>query len=130
LHAPLNDETRGMIGAREIALMKPSAYLIDAARAELVDGSALAAAILDGRLAGAALDDPPGPVLLPLVGRPNVIFTPHIGNRAIEGVHTVFRLAIDNAIAVLDGRRPEWVVNPEVYEGTLRAARARENHEK
>ena len=117
LHVRLNPQTRGMIGTRELGLMKPSAYLVNAARAELVDDEALTAAIVGGRIAGAALDDPPLPTQAagPLAELPNVVFTPHLGNRAIEGVHAVFRCAIDNALAVLDGRRPELVVNPEVY---------------
>lgn len=116
LHVRLDASTRGMIGARELALMKPSAILINAARQQLVDETALTDAILSGRLAGAGLDDPPARPDTPLRGRPNVVFAPHHGNRATEGVHAVFRAAIDNAVAVLSGRRPEWVVNPKVYE--------------
>jgi len=122
LHVRLNAQTRGMIGVAELALMKPTAYLVNAARAELVDDEALAAAILGGRIAGAALDDPPVRPDSPLLGLGNVVFTPHLGNRAIEGIHAVFRCAIDNALAVLEGRRPELVVNPEVYDRPLRAA--------
>ena len=125
LHVRLDARTSGMIGARELALMKASAYLINTAREGLVDGDALTAAILGGGIAGAALDDPPARSDSPLLGLPNVVFTPHMGNRAIEGMHAVFRCAIDNAVAVLDGRRPELVVNPEVYERPLRAARGR-----
>jgi phosphoglycerate dehydrogenase-like enzyme len=128
LHVRLDPRTAGMIGARELAWMKPSAYLVNAARAELVDGDALAAAILGGRIAGAALDDPPARPDSPLLGSPDVVFTPHLGNRAIEGMHAVFRCAIDNALAVLGGRRPELVVNPEVYERPYRAARRSESH--
>jgi D-3-phosphoglycerate dehydrogenase len=123
LHVRLDARTFGMIGGRELAMMKPSAYLVNAARADLVDGEALAAAILGKAIAGAALDDPPAHADSPLLGLPNVVFTPHLGNRAIEGMHAVFRRAIDNALAVLEGRRPELVVNPEVYERPPRAAR-------
>jgi D-3-phosphoglycerate dehydrogenase len=129
LHVRLDARTSRMIGARELAMMKPSAYLIDTARADLVDGEALTAAILGGRIAGAAMDDPPARSDSPLLGLPNVVFTPHTGNRAIEGMHAVFRCAIDNAVAVLDGRRPELVVNPEVYERPLRAARRSGSHQ-
>ncbi len=124
LHVRLNRETDGMIGAAQLRLMKPGAILVNTARRELVDEAALAAAILEGRLGGAGLDDPPARPDTPLLGRPNVIFAPHHGNRAIEGVHAVFRLAIDNALAVLRGQRPEYVVNPAVYEGPLRSHEA------
>jgi len=116
LHVRLDQQTEGMIGAKELALMKPSAIIVNAARQQLIDENALANAILEGRLAGAGLDDPPKRLDSPLCGLPNVVFAPHHGNRAIEGVHAVFRCAIDNALAVLAGRRPELVVNPKVYE--------------
>jgi len=121
LHVRLDASTRGMIGAAELALMKPSAIIVNAARQQLIDEDALADAILKGRLAGAGLDDPPTRADSPLCGLPNVVFAPHHGNRAIEGVHAVFRCAIDNALAVLADRRPELVVNPEVYERGVRS---------
>jgi len=122
LHVRLNSETSGMIGARELGLMKPSGYLINTARIELLDETALTQAIVDGQIAGAGLDDPPGRVDSPLLDLPNVVYTPHLGNRAIEGVHAVFRCAIDNALVVLAGEQPALTVNPEVYDGPLRTA--------
>jgi D-3-phosphoglycerate dehydrogenase / 2-oxoglutarate reductase len=116
LHVRLDRQTAGMIGPAELALMKPSAIIINAARQQLIDENALADAIVRGRLAGAGLDDPPTRRDSSLCGLPNVVFAPHNGNRAIEGVHAVFRCAIDNAVDVLNGRRPELVVNPKVYE--------------
>jgi phosphoglycerate dehydrogenase-like enzyme len=121
LHVRLDASTAGMIGRHELALMKPSTILINAARQQLVNEDALADAILNGRLAGAGLDDPPLSPTTPLRGHPGVVFAPHHGNRAIEGVHAVFRAAIDNAVAVLSGRRPESVVNPDVYSKPFRA---------
>jgi glycerate dehydrogenase len=83
LHCPLNDSTRNLIGARELALMKPDALLINAARGALVDGAALAAALRAGRLGGAGIDvlpqEPPAdtePLLDPDI--PNLIVTPHV----------------------------------------------------
>jgi len=122
LHVRLDASTPGMIGPRELALMKPTAILINAARQQLVDEAALAEAILGGRIAGAGLDDPPSRPDTPLRGHPGVVFAPHHGNRAIEGVHAVFRGAVDNAVAVLAGCRPESVVNSLVYSKPFRAA--------
>jgi len=89
LHCPLNDSTRGLIGARELALMKPDALLINTARGGLVDGMALAAALKAGRLAGAGIDvlarEPPlagDPLLDPEI--PNLILTPHVAWAAKE----------------------------------------------
>jgi D-3-phosphoglycerate dehydrogenase len=116
LHVRLTGNNVGMIGPRELAEMKPGALLINTARRELVDMEALTGAILKGRLGGAGLDDPPSRRDGPLVGLPNVVFTPHLGNRAVEGVRGVFLEALDNAVAVLEGARPLSVVNPEVFE--------------
>src|SRR5258708_9524686 len=83
LHCPLNDSTRGLIGARELALMKPDALLINTARGALVDGHALAAALRSGRLGGAGIDvlpqEPPRDGE-PVLDRdlPNLSLTPHV----------------------------------------------------
>jgi glycerate dehydrogenase len=89
LHCPLNDSTRGLIGARELTLMKPDALLINTARGALIDGLALAAALKAGRLGGAGIDvlpqEPPvagDPLLDP--GIPNLILTPHVAWAAQE----------------------------------------------
>jgi D-3-phosphoglycerate dehydrogenase len=125
LHVRLNEQTQNMISSAQLGLMKPTAYLVNTARRELVDEESIAAAILSAQIAGAALDDPPGPSAQKLLGLRNVVFTPHLGNRAIEGVHGVFRSALDGAIRVLRGERPQFVVNPEVYERGLRPPRHR-----
>jgi D-3-phosphoglycerate dehydrogenase len=125
LHVRLNEQTQNMISSAQLGLMKPTAYLVNTARRELVDEEAIAAAILSGQVAGAALDDPPGSAAQKLLGLRNVVFTPHLGNRAIEGVHGVFRSALDGAIRVLRGERPQFVVNPEVYERGVRPSRHR-----
>src|SRR5882672_12329418 len=89
LHCPLNESTRGLIGARELALMKPDTLLINTARGALVDGHALAAALRAGRLGGAGIDvlpqEPPrddDPLLDPHI--PNLILTPHVAWAARE----------------------------------------------
>jgi D-3-phosphoglycerate dehydrogenase len=121
LHVRLNEETRGMIGERQLNMMKPTAFLINAARRELVDEDALVKAILEHRIGGAGLDDAPGLAGKELFGLPNVVFSTHLGNRALEGVISTFRSAVDSAVAVLRGQRPKLVVNPDVYERGLRS---------
>jgi phosphoglycerate dehydrogenase-like enzyme len=113
LHARLTPYNRQMIGARELAQMKPTAFLINTARRELVDEDALWQALADGQLAGAALDDPPSRPDSPLLNHSNVIFTPHLGNRARTAADAVFRLAVQNAVDVLAGLLPRHIVNPQ-----------------
>lgn len=124
LHARLNNETQGMIGEREVSLMRPGAFLINTARQQLVDEQTLVRAILNGKIAGAAMDDPPSPALLPLLELPNVVFTTHLGNRAAEGMHAVLRAALECALEVFRGRRPPHLLNPEVYEAHPRLNQA------
>lgn len=116
LHTRLTQQTKGMIGERELSLMKPEAYLINTARFRLVDEDALAEAVLSGGIAGAAVDDPPTQKDCPLLKLPNFISTPHLGNRAIEGANAVFRYAMENVVSVFRGERPCHVVNPEVFD--------------
>lgn len=125
LHMRLDEKTRNLIGASQLARMKSTAILINTARRELVDEAALVEAIESGKIGGAGLDDPPeSDAAKRLFGRNNVVFTPHLGNRAIEGVRGVFKSAVENAIAVFRGERPQFVVNPQVYEKGTRAAEA------
>jgi D-3-phosphoglycerate dehydrogenase len=116
LHCPATRETRGMIGARELAAMKPGSYLVNTARGELVDEVALRDAITSGHLAGAALDvfatEPP--VGNPLLNLPQVIVSPHSGANTREAAERVGLLAVENVIAVLNGRKPLSPVNPQV----------------
>ena len=118
LHVPLTAESRGLIGAPELESMKPGAILVNSARGGLVDGAALLAALESGHLAGAGLDvtEPePLPVGHPLLGRADVVVTPHIASATTEARIRIFRAALDQAVAVLEGRRPEHLVNPEVW---------------
>lgn len=116
LHVRLDDSTRGMIGRRELGLMKPTAFLVNTARDTLVDEAAMETAVLNGKIAGVAMDDPPSKKDSPLLKLPNFVCTPHIGNRAREGMEAVLRLAVENAVKILRGERPQYVVNPEVFE--------------
>ena len=121
LHLRLSPHTERMIGVRELGLMKPTAFLINTARQRLVDEVALTEAILRHQIAGAAIDDPPESSHSSLMDLPNVVRTPHIGNRVRESVDAVCRAAYQSALDVIQGRRPQFVLNPEVYERALRA---------
>lgn len=118
LHGRLNEDTRHMIAARELAQMKRSAFLINTARRELVDEQALKNALARGQLAGAALDDPPSQFGRELLGVSNVVFTTHLGNRTREAADAVFRLAVKNALDVLAGHPTTLALNPQIYEPT------------
>ena len=115
----LNDRTRHLIGAREFAAMKPSAYFINVARGPIVDESALIAALRERRIAGAALDvfeqepiDPGNPLL----AMDNVIVTPHSLCWTDECFHNMASTGLTSIVDALDGRKPEFVVNPEVLD--------------
>jgi D-3-phosphoglycerate dehydrogenase / 2-oxoglutarate reductase len=118
LHAPLTDATRNLVDAAFLQAMKPTAYLINAARGGLVDQDALLAALDEGRIAGAGLDTfvpeplPPGH---PLVASERVLLTPHVAFYSEESVQEVRVLAARSVAAVLSGDRPAETVNPEVY---------------
>jgi glyoxylate reductase len=108
LHCPLTDETRGMIDARRIALMKPGSSIINTARGELIDQEALIAALKSGHLAGAGLDvypDEPN-VDKRLLRIPNVMTLPHIGSATAEGREASGEKVIANIRFWMDGHRP------------------------
>ena len=119
LHCPLTPETRGLIGAEALGRMKPSAALVNTARGPIVDLDALAAALRDGRLAGAALDvfsPEPLPLSSPLYALPNVILTPHAAYYSERSAEIVRKETFAGAMAVLQGLRPRVVANPAVLE--------------
>jgi phosphoglycerate dehydrogenase-like enzyme len=109
----LNQETRGLLGARELARMKPSAFLINVARGGVVDQSALRAALSERRIAGAGLDvfwnEPIDPAD-PLLALPNVIATPHVANMTQETIETIARESADNIRRVRAGLPPRHPV--------------------
>ncbi len=108
VHCPLTPETRGMIDARALSLMKPSALLVNTARGPIVDEPALAAAIREGRLFGAGLDvfEQEPRVHPDLVGLDRVVMTPHIGSAEDRWRREMTRMACANAAAILAGREP------------------------
>ena len=119
IHTPLTPQTRGMIDAAALALMKPSAVLINTARGPIINLPALSEALQQGVIAGAALDvvDPePLPADSPFYGLPNVILTPHSAYYSERSVDVVRRETLLEALQVLRGKRPRTVANPAVLE--------------
>jgi len=117
INAVLSPETVHLIGAREFSLMRPSGYLVNTARGPIVDEKALVRALEEKRIAGAALDVyEREPAVEPgLINLPNVVLTPHLGSAALDTRERVAGILVDNAIAVIEGRRPPNLFNPEVY---------------
>jgi len=116
LHAPLGPATRRLIGAEELAQMRPDAILVNTSRGGLVDEASLVDALERGRLRAAALDvfeDEP-PRSARLRGLPNVVLTPHMGGVSERSVAEMTRRAVDAVLAALDGRAPEGLVNGDV----------------
>jgi len=117
LHCAFTPERADLIGEKELRAMKPTTYLINTARGELVDEEALLVALREGWIAGAAMDafkEEPA-TGSPLVRLDNFIATPHIGAATYESILRMGTLAVENALQVLRGERPPYVVNPEVY---------------
>jgi glyoxylate reductase len=117
LHTPLTPQTRHQIGARELGLMKPTAFLINTARGGIVDEAALAVALAERRIAGAGLDvfeNEPHvtPALLTLT---NTVLTPHLGSAVSELRETMAHIVVDNILAILNGQQPPNCWNPEIY---------------
>ena len=119
LHCPLTDQTRGLIGAAQLARMKPGALLINTARGPVIDEAALVAALKSGKLAGAALDtfavEPPDPVH-PLFTLPNVLVTPHIAAATTGAMARMGTIAANNILCWLRGEVHDArnFLNPEV----------------
>ena len=116
LHVPLNRVTRGMISDRELGMMKPTAYLINACRGPVVDEGALLRALRDNRIAGAGLDvleEEPTPVDNPLFDLENVVITPHMAGTSHETNLRAADFAYGNIQRVLRGEEPESLITPE-----------------
>ncbi len=115
--ASLNPETRGLVGADRLRLMKKTAILVNMARGPIVDEAALAEALKSKAIAGAALDVfavEPLPAESPLRGLPNTILTPHMIGHTIEAHHSLEVATRENLDLVLSGQPPRYVVNPAV----------------
>jgi glyoxylate reductase len=120
LHSPLNAETRHQIGKRELALMKPTAFLINTARGAIIDEAALARALKKRQIAGAGLDvfEHEPDVTPALLKMSNVVATPHLGSAVVEVREQMANIVVDNILALLDGKTPPNCVNPEVLRET------------
>lgn len=117
LHCPLTEETHHLIGPKELDLMKPTAILINTSRGPVVDEKALVSALKKGRIAGAGLDVyEREPKLAPDLSKlENVVLLPHIGSATDDTRGQMAVVAAKNAIAMLRGKRPKNIINPEVY---------------
>jgi glyoxylate reductase len=117
LHVPLLPSTHHLIGRKELSLMKKTAYLINTSRGPVVDENALVLALKKKQLAGAGLDVYEfEPKLAPgLTTLPNVVLTPHIASATVEARSEMSLDAAENILAVLQGKKPKFVVNPEVW---------------
>lgn len=127
VHVPLTDGSRSMFGAEQFAAMKPGSVFINTARGGLVDQDALLEALDSGRLAGAGLDvtvPEPLPAGHPLLGRDDVVVTPHVASATTDGKARILRAAVDQALAVIRGERPDHLVNPEVWDRVAAATAA------
>ena len=117
VHTPLNDETRHIVNARTLGLMKKTAYLVNTSRGPMVDAAALAAAVKANQIAGAAIDvfdvEPP-PQDHPLFGIENVILTPHIGWASEESGEDIRKKILADILSVAKCDRPQIIVNRDV----------------
>ncbi|MFZ0895437.1 MAG: NAD(P)-dependent oxidoreductase [Candidatus Nitrosopolaris sp.] len=114
IHTPLNNETLAMIGEEEINLMKSSAFLINVARAAIIDGDALYSALVDGKIAGAAFDvfwDEPADPNDRLLKLDNFVLTPHIAGWTIESAKATARIIVTNIERISQGEIPLTAVN-------------------
>jgi glyoxylate reductase len=119
LHSPLNAQTRHQIGARELSLMKTSAFLINTARGAIVDEAALVRALKGGKIAGAGLDVfEHEPKVAPELKRmKNVVLAPHLGSGTVEVREQMANIVVNNILTLLEGGRPPNCVNPQVLTG-------------
>ncbi len=118
VHAPLNAETRHLVGERELRLMKPTAFLVNSSRGPIVDEKALVRALAERRIAGAGLDVYENePLVEPeLLAMQNVVLTPHLGSAVTELRESMANVVVDNIMAVLEGRQPPNCWNREIYQ--------------
>jgi D-3-phosphoglycerate dehydrogenase len=119
IHTPLTADTRGLVGAKQLNAMKPSAFLVNTSRGPVVDEPALIEALREGRIAGAALDvfeqEPPDSDC-ELLTMPNVALSPHMASFTDEGRYRMGMGVVQQVLEVLQGERPRFLANPAVWE--------------
>ena len=118
VHCPLTRQSRQMMGAAQFARMRPDAYFITTARGFIHDEAALAEALRTKQIAGAGLDvweDEPPPHDHPLMAFDNVMVSPHVAGSTIEARENMGRIAAEQVLEILDGRKPPRLINPEVW---------------
>jgi len=114
LHVPLRENTRGLIGPAELAKMKRTVFLINTTRGPVVQETALVAALEQGIIAGAALDVfEREPLISEGLRRYNVVLAPHLGSASVETRTRMAMIAVENAIALFNGKQPPTILNPE-----------------
>lgn len=119
VNCPHTPETRGMMGAAQFAMMQPHAYFITTARGGIHDEAALAAALTAGQVAGAGLDvweDEPPPSDHPLLRFDNVLVSPHTAGITRQSRHNIAKIAAEQMLDILDGKKPPRLLNPEVWQ--------------
>lgn len=117
LHVPLTEETKEMISWKELKMMKKSAYLINAARGEVVNEEALIEALRSGKIAGAGIDvysDEPYGANPDYYDLDNVVLAPHLGSATFRAREGMAVMAAENIVAMLEGEKPKYIVNPEM----------------
>ena len=117
VHSPLNKETRHQIGARELRLMKKTAYIVNTARGPIIDEAALVRALQKKLIAGAGLDvfEREPKVDAALKKMPNVVLTPHLGSAVPEVREAMANMVVDNILALIGGHKLPNCVNPQVF---------------
>ena len=118
VNCPHTKETRGMMGAAAFAMMQPHAYFITTARGGIHDEEALAVALTQKQIAGAGLDvweDEPPPHDHPLMGFANVLVSPHTAGITRQSRHNIAKIAAEQMLDILDGKKPPRLLNPEVW---------------
>lgn len=120
LHVPLTPETRHLLGARELGLMRPHVLLVNTAHGAVVDEEALITALQDGQIGGAALDvyrtEPVAPDS-PLLRPANVLLTPRVAGHSEDTLRRMAVLIAEEVLTVLGDGRPRWLANPELVQG-------------
>ena len=116
IHVPIGPSTRGLIGERELSLMKKEAFLVNISRGGIVDEEALYRVVREGGIKGVALDvfAPEPPTGSPLLDLDNVIATPHMGGYSFEALRETGMVCARSIVDVFKGKTPQFIINPEV----------------